>query len=71
MERWDLVIIPSTDTDQSRYFTDTFNRMWYRWGPDWAKWFDNVGCVNIINDETSSDAMLILVSVWTTEFQAS
>ena len=71
VERWDLVIIPSTDTDQSRYFADTFNRMWYRWGPDWAKWLDNVGCVNIIKDETSTDAMSSLVTVGTTGFQVS
>ena len=62
-KKWDIVIILSTD--QSRYFADTFNRIWYRWGLDWAKWLDNVGCVNIIKDETSSDAMSTLVSVGT------
>ena len=69
MERWYLAIILSKDTNQSRYFADTFNRIWYRWGTDWAKWLDNVECLNIIKDEASSDAMSTLVSVRTTEFQ--
>ena len=71
VESWGLVIIPETDPDQSRYFADTFNRKWYRWGPDWAKCLNNVGCVNLAKDQSASDAKASITALNSTGFQVS
>ena len=71
VESWAIVVIPSTNTDQSPYFADDFARQWIKWGTDWGNCINNYGCTNILKDSSSSDATSYLATITNSKLQST
>lgn len=70
VESWDIAIIPSTDTDQSPYFTDSYSRKCQRWGQECTNWLDDVGCTDVLRDTAETDASSYLNTIINSKKQA-
>lgn len=71
VESWANVIIPSTSSDQSRYYKDDFTRQWIKCGADWANWIDNFGCTSLMKDSSSSDATSYMATTTNSKQQSA